>query len=59
MRNDKSPSKVITISLDQETLEILEDMSCCSGRSRSYVIREAIRSLAERSVDFDYDSERT
>lgn len=45
MRNDKSPSKVITISLDQETLEILEDMSCCSGRSRSYVIREAIRSL--------------
>ena len=45
MRNDKSPSKVITISLDQASLELLEDMSCCSGRSRSYIIREAIRRL--------------
>lgn len=45
MRNENSPSKVISVSLDKETLELLDDMSCCSGRSRSYVIREALKDL--------------
>lgn len=50
MRTPESPSKVISISLDQETLSKLEDMACCSGRSRSYIIKEAI------NVMFDYIS---
>lgn len=56
MRNENSPSKVISISLDKETLEILDDMSCCSGRSRSYIIREAIRSLYDEVGGVDNEN---
>lgn len=54
MRNDQSPSKVITISLDQETLDILECMTS-SGKSRSYVIRESIRYFYDNYVKWYKD----
>ena len=53
MRTPESPSKVISISLDQETLNKLEDMACCSGRSRSYIIKEAINDMFDNTVEED------
>lgn len=58
MRTPESPSKVISISLDPETMNKLDDMACCSGRSRSYIIREAINDMFDQTVEenLNYDN---
>lgn len=57
MRTPESPSKVISISLDPETMTKLDDMACCSGRSRSYIIREAINDMFDQTVEEDLNND--
>lgn len=57
MRTPESPSKVISISLDQETLNKLEDMACCSGRSRSCIIKEAINDMFDQTIEEDLNND--